>query len=380
MGGAREEDMAQSPYLQTLEKLVASAPDAATAAAHKTEIAAYWARMGDFERAEGLIADVRGRFGDGSYARVSIGVMCAEAQLIYFKELGDQARDRMSRAQLLSVAGRDGDLSALTSAWLAHICFNQHRYLEMSRALRTCLDTVGPGNQQAACRLALTLGDAFYAAEDRESGSTWYTKAHGYAVSMGDHSAFAALTYNRAALGAFVARIRVLDSAISPADMDLLDGEVRSANNYQNVAGLASFRQQLENATVAIHLLRGQYADALVRIEALLSDSANISPSDASTVLQCDRCMALALTGRLERARTELIRLADGIDLERCTPDDQVVALSSLERASRSLGEHDRQEDLSRRLQVARSSYRELLGELRSSLSQAVGPGALDRI
>ncbi|MBK9134919.1 MAG: hypothetical protein IPM15_11475 [Betaproteobacteria bacterium] len=97
-------------------------------------------------------------FGNGQNPRVSITIMCAEAQLIYFKDLGDQARDRMMRAQLLSVAGRDAALSALTSAWLAHICFNLHRHEEMVRSAKSALDRDWSGTLEAQVALAPPSG------------------------------------------------------------------------------------------------------------------------------------------------------------------------------------------------------------------------------
>lgn len=255
--------MPQSPYIDRLKQAIAQTQDLATRGMLRAELAGCTARLGDFTGAEGEIASLRSEFGDGRSGRVSIMIMCAEAQLIYYKELGEQARDRMMRAQVLSVAGRDAALTALTSAWLAHIAFNLHRHEEMARSAKTCIDTISKTDHDAAARLALTLGDAFYAAEQFDFGNRWYTKAHEHATKLGDHAAIAALTYNRAAMGTFMARIRAVGGPVDPSVVTRLLGEVRTAVNYQAIAQLTSLQALLDYASASVYILAGKYADAL---------------------------------------------------------------------------------------------------------------------
>ncbi|MFO1286748.1 MAG: hypothetical protein U1F49_09575 [Rubrivivax sp.] len=92
--------MQQSPYIDRLKQAIADARDPSIRAMLRAELAGSVARLGEFSTAEAEIADLRSEFGDGRSGRVSIMIMCAEAQLIYYKDLGEQARDRMMRAQL----------------------------------------------------------------------------------------------------------------------------------------------------------------------------------------------------------------------------------------------------------------------------------------
>lgn len=325
--------MPSSPYLDQLTKAIALATDPVSRGINRALRAGCYSRQGDFEVAEKEIASLREEFGDGRSGRVSIMIMCAEAQLIYYKDLGEQARDRMMRAQLLSIAGRDASLSALTSAWLAHICFNLHRHEEMSRSAKTALDTISSADHEAVSRLALTLGDAFYAADQTDIGNRWYAKAHERAVKLGDHSTIAALTYNRAALGTFGARIRAIDSPADAASIARLAGEVRTAVNYQAIAQLTSLQALLDYSMASVHILAGRYAEALPLLSPMVATRPNTGPMDRSMVLVCDYVLCLAGSGDVGRARDEIAALPRDA-LSTLTPDDQAVALAALRDAS----------------------------------------------
>ncbi|MBI5721788.1 MAG: hypothetical protein HZC37_29295 [Burkholderiales bacterium] len=345
----------------------------------KALLAACRARLGDFETAEAEISKLRSEFGDGRNGRVSIMIMCAEAQLIYYKSLGEQARDRMMRAQLLSVAGRDAELSALTSAWLAHICFNLHRHEEMMRSAKTCLDTISKEDHEAASRLALTLGDAFYAAEQPEVGNRWYAKAHEHAIKLGDHSTIGALTYNRAAMGTFIARVRAADSSVDAETVTRLAGEVRTAINYQAIAQLTSLQALLDYSLASVHILAGKHAEAAVILDQMVAHGPSTSPIDRSPALLCDLALCLARSNRLEEARERVVSLPLK-QLSACTPDDQVVALAALAEAARTCGLSSEQTAAQEALSAARLEHRAAVTALRSSLAGFGDATALARV
>jgi hypothetical protein len=327
--------MQSSPYLARLKLAIEGAADPTTRAMRRADWAACQARLGGFGEAEAEIASLRAEFGDGRNGRVSIMIMCAEAQLIYFRNLGDQARDRMMRAQLLAVAGRDAELTALTSAWLAHIAFNLQRHQELARAARTCLDVVSREDHEAVSRLALTLGDAFYVARQPEVGNRWYAKAHEYAVKLGDHSTIAAYTYNRAALGIFMARLFAGKHPVDRSIATRLAAELRSAANYQAIAQLTALQALIDYSQASSCILIGQYENALGHLERLAG--ASTSPLDRSVVVRCDQALCLAKLGRLEEAQ-EVINTIRLDELVACPADDQVVGLCALGEAARLSG------------------------------------------
>lgn len=371
--------MPDSPYIGRIKQAIAEGGDSSTQAVRRALLAGGYARLGSFEAAEAEVAGLRAEFGDGRSGRVSIMIMCAEAQLIYYKNLSDQARDRMMRAQVLSVASRDAWLSAFTSAWLAHICFNLHRHDEMARSVKTCLDTISAEDHEAASRLALTLGDAFYAAEQPEIGNRWYVKAHEHAVKLGDHSIIGALTYNRAAMGTFLARIRAVDTTPEPEAVARHMGEVRSAVNYQAIAQLTSLQALLDYSLASVLLLAGKHADAAAILSKMVEAKPNTSPFDRSLVLQCDLALCLAKSSQIDEARACVAR----IPIERltaCTPDDQLVALSALAQAALSCGLESDHAAARSALSTARHEHRVAVAALRDNLAGFSDSSSLVRV
>lgn len=359
-----------SPYESRLLEAVASAQDDTASALATAELAGYWARLGRFDHAERAIREVRERFGDGRSGRVTIMLMCAEAQVLYFRQMHPDARDRLVRGQLLSTAGGDKSLAALTSAWLAHLDFNLNRFQDMARSISTCLDVIQPKDITAKCRIALTLADAFLTTGDGSAARQWYAKAHDLAVQLGDHAALAALTLNRAVLGVFNARLRAAGALIDAGESSRLAAEVRSAVNYESAAQLQSLKALLENAAISIMVLEERYEDALARIQILLPSSPVVSPVDSTAVLECDLALCLASLERAEEARRFLRdqRLADR--LRRCTVDDRFLGYSMLERAAKRLGEPD---DATEYANVAAAAKQQLLEEIQM-LARLLGP------
>lgn len=329
-----------SPYAARLTQRHNDAVDPIERAIILAEVGMYRARSGDFPAAEGIAKELRANFGDGKSARVSILLMTLEALVIYFRDLSHSAHDRMSRAQFLSVAGRSPQLIALTSAWLAHITFNLNRYGEMLRAVGAFMQTAAMADEQTICRAALTLGDAFLVAGNRTAAKAWYDKAREYAVRLGDHASIGALTYNKAALGSFVARLAALEEPLDHDSLQLLSGEVKSAINYQSVAGLQSLQSLLNNALVSIRMLESDYEGALKQIELLLSNSSRVSFSDVSVNLQCDLAHCYARTGREVEALTTAQKIAAG-GIDGLAADDRALANWALGEAYDACGYPD---------------------------------------
>ena len=371
--------MSKSPYVERLQLQIAQASDPALRASRRAELAACQARSGAFEAAEQEIARLRAEYGDGRSGRVSILIMCAEAQLIYYRELGEQARDRMVRAQLLSIAGRDAGLSALTSAWLAHISFNLYRPEEMLRAAKTCLDTLGPDDHEAAARLALTLGDAFHAAEEPAIGLRWYTKAHQHAVRLGDHSTIGACLYNRAAMGTFMSRVRAVTQTLDPDVVVRLHSEVRSAATYQALAQMNSLHNLLDYSLASVRILAERHAEALEPLRRLVQDGCHTSPIERSLVLSCDLALCLARSGRREEAAV----LAGTIPVEQLADyaaDDRVVASAALADAARACRLDALREEAEAQLAVALDDHRATVDGQREGLAPFAAGAALAQL
>lgn len=315
------------------------------------ELAGYWARIGEASRAEKVRLELRREFGDGRNLRISVLIMVVEALQAYYSALSPLARDRMLRASLLSKGSRDPTLIALTSAWMAHIELNQARFDSMlselisaSDALRVC----GTKQGFAACRFALTLGDAHLLAGQPDIAQTWYEAARREANEIGDHAAIGAMTYNRAALRVARARFDAIAGADSGIDLSLLRIDVDSAINYQSVAQLQSLDHLLATAQASLHILQRNFETALKVIPKLLSSGEIPSPSVQRLVLHADLALALAHAQSCDEALKELeTSVALYSEVGSIPTDDQCLIAASVLEAARLCGRVDIQEEWS---------------------------------
>lgn len=322
----------ESPYENRLLEAIGRASGPSDRAVLLAELAGYAARVGRFDEAEAILRDVRREFGDGQSGRVTVMLMWAEGLLAYFRDLDPRAHDRLTRAQFLSTAARSASLSALTSAWLAHIDFNLHRHDQMGRAIRICVDTLSASDLQAQCRLALTLGDAFTVVDDADAARGWYAEAHGLAVDLGDHAAVGALTYNQAALAAFAGRLASVYLPIDGARLDRVAAVVRSAANYQGLAQLRSLQHLLDDAQAAVLILQGKFNDAAQLVERVIRAGAPVSPSGHKVTALCDVALCYAKLG-LNEQLGEVLQQIRTEELDRRTADDRAIAYAALRSA-----------------------------------------------
>jgi hypothetical protein len=319
----------KSPLETRLEFELRSSKDPVAQAVLSAQIACYLARVGDFEEAERRRMELRAAFGDGRSAQVSILIMCLEALILFFRDLDSSARDRLLRANILSVACRERALVALTNAWLAHIDFNAGRYEAMARSMNSCSEFLEWDDGTASCRLALVLGDAFVYAGHELAARKWYDDARITASRLGDQAAVGAITYNRAALHVSNARLRRLSTAISRSELTLIDGEVRSAVNYQAVAGLSSLDHLLRSTSVGALMLADLHADASKAILSLIASAAVPSGSAELALLYSDNAHCLARLGSFELA-SQMADAANSLSPEGFDSDDRALLFDGL--------------------------------------------------
>lgn len=327
-----------SPLVQRLVASIDQCQDADSRACCLAELACYWARVGEFGEAERLRTELRRDFGDGRSVRVSVLIMCIEALLVYFRQLGPQARDRMMRASLLSNAAGDSRLIALTSAWMAHIDFNLNRFETMSSSIESCLSAIDADDGTADCRVSLVLGDAFLFVRALTASNAWYARARAAASKIGDQAAIGALTYNRAALHVAGARFQSLHRPLPATEIDLVLAEVQSAINYQAIARLRSLDHLLQSANVGALMLQERFMDALPHIEDVLK-SPDAPPNSAQrALLQADLALTLACTAQPDMALQAIESLL-AMNIDSFGADDQAVIWSTVHRASQVCGE-----------------------------------------
>ena len=363
-----------APLVTRLQSALLTTEDPASRALLSVQIACYLARVGEFDEAERLRLELRKEYGDGRNAAVSIRIMCLEALILYFKDLSPNARDRLARANLLAVACNEARLVAFTFAWLAHIDFNLGRYDAMAMDVRKCLAEIEADDGNALCRVSLVLGDAFAYAMQEESERQWYEQARVVANKLGDHAAIGAVTYNRAALHVANARVRCLMTPIRTAAITMLDAEVRSAVNYQNVARLTSLDHLLGSASVGVMMLGEKYEDALKVIDTLISASSVPKESAALALLFADAAVSLARTGQSTFA-AEKAALVLEFPVHTFTADDRAVLFGSLCNFAAAVDDKGAESSYGNRRDEALSEHQATISALQKLLEPyAPGP------
>lgn len=322
-----------SPLEGRLTAKIAETSDESQRGIYLAELACYYARTGDFDRAETHRIDLRRVFGDGRDLRVSVLIMTLEALLLYFKELSPAARDRLLRAKLLCAAGKEMRLLALTSAWLAHIDFNLDRFDAMAESIASSLNSLDADDGTAECRLSLVLGDAFMYCGHEAVARHWYERAHISATRLGDQAAIGAMTYNRAALRVANLRIAQLSAPDQVIDYSLAKAELKSATNYQAVAGLRSLDHLLKAAQVGVFMLEHNFAKASTVIDSVLGSGEVPDHSGAFLTLRADRLTCFVNLKDLPAARKCVAEFTES-KLKSLNPDDRAHCLAALEEAA----------------------------------------------
>ncbi len=357
-----------SPLELRLMTAIRAETDPTQRAVYTADLACYFARVGDFEVAEKLRTELRNEFGDGRSLQVSVLIMTLEALLLYFKELSPGARDRLLRAKLLCSAAKENRLLGLVSAWLAHIDFNLELYDEMSESIATAINSLELDDGTTECRASLVIADALMFCGESTAARAWYERARVAANKIGDQAAVGALTYNRAALRVAGIRIANVRSPQIEADFAFARSEMKSAINYQTVAGLKSLDHLLQSTRVGILMLEKNSTEALRTIETII-DSGDVPKHLGSYyTLRADRLVCLIQAGQLPAAKEQALQLHSE-SLVRLSSDDRAICLSALEELAHALGNDAEMEKFSCEKQLALQEHFTSTKRLREVLS-----------
>jgi len=296
-------------------------------------------------------------------------IMCLEGLLVYFRDLGQGAKDRLDRARLLAGAIQDQSLVAFTSAWQAHIAFNRNQFDLMAIAADDCLASASERDLSALSRITLVMGDLFAYLRDRPSSQAWYAVARDFAVKLGDHASVGAITYNRAALKVFELRLRAITQELADDELALLDAEVRSAVNYQALAELRSLDHLLGSAQVGTHVLRRQFTLARDQAISLLQSNTIQFGSPQHSLLLADAAFCSAASGDPSTA-ANLLERCDAVGVESLPIDDQALFLSQVDQAAVLLKQAPIQSARSRSVAELTSAMEAELVRLRGQMSR----------
>ncbi len=252
-----------APLLIRLDQRLRSTSDVVERAELVARLACYLARIGDFEEVRKIIIELRLMFSDGHNARISSWIMLAEGIIEFFEKISPRAKDRIARAQLISMAIGDRSLGALASAWKAHIDFETSDFESMGNSLHTAIDMADADNDDAQSRLSMVIADALYLCGERAKAQYWFMKSRSHALNAGDHATIDALLYNRAAFS--VAWLRS-ESCFDEQDLkiiSLVHQEIESSKNFQDLARIGALKNFVGLCDARVLMMKKDFQSAI---------------------------------------------------------------------------------------------------------------------
>ena len=358
-----------SQLLERLEDRLRLEIDPTSRAEVVARRACYLARVGRFEESRRDITDVRQLFGDGRSGRVTIFVMIAEALCLHFERLEHGAVDRVLRAQLLAQAMKDRELTALTSAWRAHLAFEASDFELVNRSLHTAFQNASEADHSALSRCAIVLLNGFALCGDREQSQSWFLKGRHHALAEGDQAALDALLHSRAAFGTAWLRTRRCQGAVEPAELARMGREISSARNLQHLTQVTAHAQYIDLCDARLQLVEGKYESA-IKILMLLRNSGPFPEGHFNKELvdlELGYCRLMLRREGAEIPPAQPVKFQQHA-FDRLDIDDQLFAAwLYLEMANASGHERELAEE---RLAKATVAYREWLDRLQRCLAE----------
>jgi hypothetical protein len=288
-------------------------------------IAAHLARKGRFSDARKQIAELRQTFGDGRSGPVTVWMMLAEALIHLYERLSPDAMDRICRAQALSIAMRYNTMIALSSAWRAHLEFEEGKYPAMCESLALALTHLESDNCDADTRIAMVICNSFSVCGERMASQHWFLRAHNSAVKSGDQPSIEAMLYNRAAFS--VTRLRA-ENCISPVKQEALKSarmEIESSRNFQSLTGAAAFPVHLALWDARLQVLESRYESAICKLRDTSQKSPFAEHNFSQDFVQLEIAFCELQLGREGLALDTLKKIPD-LNFGEMDVDEQLVA------------------------------------------------------
>jgi hypothetical protein len=322
-----------SQLLLRLDELLRVATDPVLRAELQVRRACYLARIGRFEEVESIIAGVRRAYGDGTHARISCWLMLAEGITENFKNMSPRAKDRIARAQLISVAIKEPTLAAVTSAWKAHIDFETSDFKSMAVALRTAFAFASQEDHDAHSRIAMVISDCMFLYGDRAGAQQWFMKSRSHAVHAGDQATIDALLYNRAAFGMACLRAERCFVPQDPKLVALVKLEIASAKNFQEMTRTSALTNFVHLCEARVFMLSDDYKAALEALRAVRSMGPFAEYNFSDELIDLDIVFCMNQLGMIDDAVRAFSALRDST-FSKYDIDDRLVAFWMLKEMS----------------------------------------------
>jgi len=286
--------------------------------------AIYLSRTGRFAEARSFTAELRGHFGVGQSARVTAWIMLLEGVCFLYENINPAAFDRVHRAQFLSLAIRDRELISITSAWKAHLEFENSNFAGMAEALKMAIDNVTEDDDDADARLSMVLADALFLCGDRKLAQSWFMRSRRHAIDAGDQATIEALLYNRAAFSTAWLRCERCFTRDEPSDITLIRLEVSSARNFQVMTNITAFGHLISLCDARLLILESEFERAITALELVRNRGPFASYNFDQDIIDLEIAYCQLMLGRNDQAFKTFNQIR-GNDLSGLDLDDRLV-------------------------------------------------------
>ena len=347
---------------------IAAAPNGPHRNCLKVELAAHVARLGKYDEAKSIVAEVRADE-IWSSPELSSRVLFAEAMIRLEDEFELVAKDRLVRAFAIADAAKLDNVAAGAAAWLGHFCFNRNDFAEMRKWFTYCRDRRDRLSSSTVARVCLTLANAARYCGDFDAADRWYSRSRHEAVQIGDGAFLAANMYNRAAIG--ISRLR-LDWVRGVADETLVDRsqlEIESARNYSKATANSAAIHLQELWLGRLLQIKGKQADALIMLGAALGELAEAKHAGLKRTILADLAYSNCALGNMSPGRAMIEAFVDA-DVQSLDADDSVAFCFQLTSIASALSLPSVVEALTLRLQAAIAAHEVTTKELLAQVQE----------
>ena len=313
-----------SPLLLRLDQELRVAKDARSRAELKTKQAGYYARIGDFVGAKSIITELRREFGDGHNGRITVCIMISEALIHHYENLSSNALDRITRAQFISRLMSDSQLEAISSAWRAHIEFDNSKFDEMFVSLRCAIDKAIPTNYDALARVSNIICKVAILCGATDIAKEYFKIGREHALKEGDQAGIEAIQHNKAAFR--LSRIRSMRCLgdIDAREVMEVRVEIETARSLQNLTGITALASYIDLCHARLLIMEGRFQEAIDRLSEIKDRGPYPVGSFDPEVIDMEISYCYGLMGDFENALSSFER--NKLEhLKRLDPDERLV-------------------------------------------------------
>ena len=363
--------MTPSRLLLRLEADIKSARSVFAADCLRAERAGYLARIGQFDEVRVELAALHDRYDQRPNVEISAWLNLVEGLVIFSKDMGFGASDKIMRAHALSSAAGLVRLRALSAAWLAHMDFLQIDIGAMLSHVTEALTLADVSHFSAKARASLVVAQGYHQGGRLDLALPWYFSARENATADGDDVTVSSLMHNMAWLRASNLRqAQILGTP--PADLHRLALlSAQSTAHYDLMVGVVSLQAHIPILRAKLLVMDGKPAEALALFDDYLTTGVREGMGRLQADLLADRAWCKLQLGRVNEAREDAAHAVSSIDPEGQF-DDRAFAHSRLVDIFSLLGESDAVFVHQELAATAWRSYIELQTKMVKSLNEII--------